>query len=135
MPFTHGDDVHHQILYDREFESDESYQMESEEEDKLISSQIKTQNSVLDTMQRTISKMSKALKPQNKNKSNRAEFSFADTFVRGIRLKHDDLEGLQDSYEIVEETARDDRESGRRGSSLVGGNQSSNTNQTGHALS
>ena len=79
MPFTHGDDVHHQILYDREFESDESYEMEGEEKDKLLSTEIKTQNSVLDTMQRTITKMSKALKPQSRE-GQKADFSFADTF-------------------------------------------------------
>jgi len=38
MPFRHGEDVHHKILHETEFESDESYEMESEEEDKLIAS-------------------------------------------------------------------------------------------------
>ena len=36
MPFAHGEDVHHQILYDRAFESDESYELEIEEKDKIL---------------------------------------------------------------------------------------------------
>ena len=130
MPFAHGEDVHHQILYDREFEEDECYEMETEEKDKILANQIKLQGSIMETMQRTISKMSKALKPPNKQQSlSKAEFSFADTFERGIRMKHDDIDGLRADYEIVEDTARD--QESRRASSLVGGNQSTNTNQTG----
>ena len=61
MPFTHNDDVHQQILNTTEFESDESYKLESEEEDKMLAIQIAHQNEILHTMQRTIANISKAL--------------------------------------------------------------------------
>ena len=77
--------------------------MESEEEDKIIAGQIKQQNSVLDTMQRTITKMNKAMKPLGSKVGGRPDFNFATTFKRGIKMKHEDVEGLRDDYEIVED--------------------------------
>ena len=77
--------------------------MESEEEDKIIAGQIKQQNSVLETMQRTITKMNKAMKPLGSKAGGSPDFHFATTFKRGINMKHEDVEGLRDDYEIVED--------------------------------
>lgn len=37
MPFKHSEELHHQILNDLQFESDEDYCMEPEAQDKLNS--------------------------------------------------------------------------------------------------
>ena len=60
-PFKHNERVHHEILHSAEFESDESYEMESEEEDKLIAGQIRGQNQILHSIQKTITKLSNAI--------------------------------------------------------------------------
>ena len=54
-------------------------------------------------MQRTITKMNKAMKPQGSKTGIRPDFNFATTFKRGINLKHEDVEGLRADYEIIED--------------------------------
>ena len=101
MPFKHSDELHHQVLNSTEFETDESYEMESEEEDRFNAECIGKQNNILSTMERTITKLSKALNPQEG-----LSFSLADALKRGIQRRHEDLPGLEAGYEIT----RDDDE-------------------------
>ncbi len=65
MPFKHSEQLHREILQGEQFETDESFELEREEEDKMNGECIATQNKIIETMQRTISKMSKAMKHSN----------------------------------------------------------------------
>jgi len=63
MPFKHSDELHQNVLYNTKFESDECYEMEDEEKDKFLIDVLCKQNELLNTMQKTIHKLTKAFVP------------------------------------------------------------------------
>jgi hypothetical protein len=72
--------------------------MEEEEKDKIIIDVLSKQNELLDTMQKTIHKLTKAITPAES-----INFSFAEILKRGMNQKHGDVAGLQEDYRFVME--------------------------------
>jgi len=53
-PFKHSDKLHHEILHNTAFESDESHQMEDDEKDEFLATCLTKQASVLDSLHKAL---------------------------------------------------------------------------------
>ena len=97
MPFRQSDAIRKQIFEEPVFETDEEYEVEPEEQDKENASKLKTQNDILETMQKTITKISEAIA------SNQQSTPMAKTLKKSLKTNHDTIEGLDADYEYVKE--------------------------------
>ena len=57
----HSEELHHKILYQPEFESDEEFCLESDQQDKVNAEQLRKQNKVLTAMHKTIKRVKNAI--------------------------------------------------------------------------
>ena len=57
MPFRKSDELRRKIFEDPQFESDEEFEPGFEEQDKVNAENLKTQNDILDCMQKSIERM------------------------------------------------------------------------------
>lgn len=94
MPFKRSDAIRKRIFDEPEFESDEEYTMDFSEQDKDNAEKLETQNDILDTMKKTLVKMTNAL---SKNRP----MPMANTLKIDIEKKHKSVKGLKDDYEYV----------------------------------
>ena len=90
MPFAHNEAIHHEILNEPQFESDESFEMDDDLAFKENNDKLSCQTSILDAMQKTINDMNKNAKSSN--------FSFASKLKQGMQSIHGEVDGLQDDF-------------------------------------
>ena len=86
------------IFDEPEFETDEEYKKETEEQDKENAGLVDCQNKILDTMQKTLLKMTNELKKNRKPNRNMAQ-----QLKNEILNVHEVFEGLNPDYEYKED--------------------------------
>ena len=72
--------------------------MDSEQEDKMLAAKLDSQNSILETFERTIAKMSQQCKSRAAESKPLSDFSFAENFDKDMKKKHDNIDGLREDY-------------------------------------
>ena len=97
MPFKHNDEIHHKILREPQFESDESFQLDDDEAFEENKEKLTNQTNVIDAMQKTIEKMKVTIQDE-KRTGGQSNFSFASKLKRGVEIIHGEIDGLQDDY-------------------------------------
>ena len=82
------------MLKNPEFETDESFELSDNEADQRNAVRLDKQNKILQTMQKTISMITKSMDPRKGATSNIAEL-----LKRNVQRKHGDIAGFQHDYE------------------------------------
>ena len=91
-----------------DFESDESYEMESEEEDKILAGQISSQNHILHNIRQTITKLSKAIE-FNRQMKIESDEKMATKFVHTVQRRHEGrIDGLREDFEYIPTSGEED---------------------------
>lgn len=72
MPFRKSDELRKKIFDSPEFETDEEHEIEFEEQDKENARLVDCQNKILETMQKTLMKMSDEIRENRKPKRSMA---------------------------------------------------------------
>lgn len=106
MPFRHSDELRRKIFDQPEFESDEEREQEAEEKDKENARLIECQNKILDTMQKTLVRMQSEL--QSKGRMGK---SMASELKEELLKVHEEMPGLKEDYEYVEDLEAEEEES------------------------
>ena len=105
MPFQHSEELHHKILYQPEFESDEEYFPESDELNKINAEQLSKQNRVLTALSKTIKRVKNAIQPDGK-----IDFEMSEVLRKGVQQKCGQIDGLKPDYVETNDIDSDQQE-------------------------
>ena len=98
MPWR-NENIKYDDIYDPTFETDEEFELSDTDKDRQNAEKLDVQNRILDTMQKTIQKISKGM-----DSKSMPQFGLADTLKRGVMKKHGEVEGLMPDYEHAEDS-------------------------------